>query len=149
MEIVKRIPHTPIHSRSRFGMFRGNYPSRIDQKGRLKLPADFKHEIDLNHNPYFYVTYLYGNGIEIYPMKAWEEIEGRILALQDSELALAKTFLDRAYYYGTSTSMDTQGRIPLPERLCKEAGITNKVVVIGKLTMFEVHGSVYEDHLRV
>ena len=23
-------------------MFRGNHPARIDEKGRLKLPADFK-----------------------------------------------------------------------------------------------------------
>ena len=27
-------------------MFRGNCPTRLDDKGRLKMPADFKHEID-------------------------------------------------------------------------------------------------------
>ena len=29
-------------------MFRGNCPTRLDEKGRLKMPADFKHEIDRN-----------------------------------------------------------------------------------------------------
>ena len=27
-------------------MFRGNHPTRVDEKGRLKVPADFKRELD-------------------------------------------------------------------------------------------------------
>ena len=27
-------------------MFRGNHPTRVDEKGRLKVPAEFKRVID-------------------------------------------------------------------------------------------------------
>ena len=27
-------------------MFRGNHPTRVDDKGRLKVPAEFKHQIE-------------------------------------------------------------------------------------------------------
>ena len=38
--------------------FRGNHPTRIDEKGRLKLPADFKHLSDEKYGreTKFYIT---------------------------------------------------------------------------------------------
>lgn len=80
-------------------MFRGNCPSRIDEKGRLRLPAEFKHEIDRNYDDNFYITYIPGNGIEIYPMRVWEKIEEQILAIQDSQPVLTRKFLDLTSYY--------------------------------------------------
>ena len=38
-------------------MFRGNHPTRIDDKGCLKVPADFKREIEEQFtNEQFYCT---------------------------------------------------------------------------------------------
>ena len=36
-------------------MFRGNHPARVDEKGRLKLPAEFKRRVDEAYGPQFYV----------------------------------------------------------------------------------------------
>ena len=37
-------------------MFRGNHPTRVDEKGRLKLPAEFKRRVDELYGPQFYIT---------------------------------------------------------------------------------------------
>ena len=37
-------------------MFRGNHPAKVDEKGRLKLPAAFKQLLDAQHVTQFYVT---------------------------------------------------------------------------------------------
>ncbi|HEX7158646.1 MAG TPA: division/cell wall cluster transcriptional repressor MraZ, partial [Edaphobacter sp.] len=34
-------------------MFRGNHQARVDEKGRLKLPADFKRRLDEEYGPRF------------------------------------------------------------------------------------------------
>ena len=41
-------------------MFRGNHPTRVDEKGRLKVPAEFKRLIDEK-----YGTQFYGQVVEI------------------------------------------------------------------------------------
>ncbi len=37
-------------------MFRGNHPTRVDEKGRLKLPAEFKRLVDERYGTQFYIT---------------------------------------------------------------------------------------------
>ena len=37
-------------------MFRGNNPTRVDEKGRLKLPAEFKRQVEEEYGPQFYIT---------------------------------------------------------------------------------------------
>ena len=55
--------------------FRGNNPTRIDEKGRLKMPADLKRRIDEVYGRRFYITSRTGERAEIYPMREWEKIE--------------------------------------------------------------------------
>ena len=42
-------------------MFRGTHTTRLDEKGRLKVPADFKRQIDENYGAQFYITSRDGN----------------------------------------------------------------------------------------
>ena len=37
-------------------MFRGNHQTRVDEKFRLKLPAEFKRLVDELYGPLFYIT---------------------------------------------------------------------------------------------
>ena len=61
-------------------MFRGNHPTRVDEKGRLKLPAEFKRRVDELYGPMFYITSMDGKRAQVYPMKEWEAIESKIAA---------------------------------------------------------------------
>ena len=59
-------------------MFRGNHPTRVDEKGRLKVPAEFKRVIDEKYAQRFYITSLDGIVAQIYPFEEWERIEQKL-----------------------------------------------------------------------
>ncbi len=118
-------------------MFRGNHPTRVDEKGRLKLPAEFKRRIDEVYGPQFYITSKDGERAEIYPLKEWEAIEARLAAVPNMNPA-KKKFLDVTNYYGQMAEMDQQGRVLLPQILRDSAKVTGDVVVLGVQTFLEV-----------
>lgn len=123
-------------------MFRGNCPTRLDEKGRLKMPADFKHEIDRSYNGQFYITSLDGAVIKLYPLVEWERFEQKILSQSNSHRALEK-FTDTTSYYGQAVEMDSQGRLTIAEWLRNKFGLKGEVAVVGKLDHLEVR--IWED----
>ena len=118
-------------------MFRGNHPTRVDDKGRLKLPAEFKHKVDSDYGPKFYITSKDGKRAEIYPLKEWEAIEAKLAGIPSMNPA-RKKFLDVTNYYGQMAEMDAQGRILIPQLLRESAKVTAEVVVFGAQTYLEV-----------
>jgi transcriptional regulator MraZ len=122
-------------------MFRGNSPTRIDEKGRLKVPADFKRELDERYgSTKFYITSMDGKIAKIYPMEEWERIEQKLAALPSMDVTKQK-FLDRTNYYGQVVEMDGQGRLLIPSVLRESANIKGEVAVLGKLTILEVRNA--------
>jgi MraZ protein len=118
-------------------MFRGNCPTRLDEKGRLKLPADFKREIDRAYDGQFYITSFDGIVVQLYPLKEWEVVEERI-ASQPISNQKVQRFLDVTSYYGQVVSMDNQGRLTIAEWLRNKFGLKGEVAVIGKLKHLEI-----------
>ena len=118
-------------------MFRGNHPARVDEKGRLKIPAEFKGRVDEIYGNQFYITSKDGKRAEIYPLKEWEKIEEKLAQIPSMNPAKQK-FLDITSYYGQMADMDAQGRILLPQLLRESAKVTAEVVVFGKQTYLEV-----------
>ncbi len=117
-------------------MLRGNYPATVDDKGRVKIPADFLSELRRLGRK-FYVTSVAGDHARIYPMKAWEEIE-RKLAKRSSYNPARQKFLARTNYYGQVVEMDGQGRILIPSILRESAEMKGDVDVQGNLTYLQV-----------
>jgi MraZ protein len=118
-------------------MFRGNHPTRVDEKGRLKLPAEFKRLVDERYGTQFYITSNDGRSAEIYPLPEWQKIEEK-LAQIPSMNAAKKKFLDRVNYYGQMSEIDAQGRVLLPQILRETAKLAGDVVVFGVQTYLEV-----------
>jgi MraZ protein len=118
-------------------VFRGNNPTRIDEKGRLKLPADFKRQIDEGYGTQFFITSRDGRRAEIYPMQEWEKFEARLAAIPNFNPA-KKKLMERINYYGHSTEMDTQGRLLIPQLMREELNVTGDVNVFGMHTYFEI-----------
>jgi MraZ protein len=118
-------------------MLRGNYPARIDSKGRLKVPTAFRRYLEEKHGAAVYLTSLTGECVRIYPMPEWEAIEKRLSLLPSMDPARRK-FLDRTNYYGQQSSMDSQGRLLIHPLLRKSAAVVGDVVVLGYLSYLEV-----------
>jgi MraZ protein len=118
-------------------MFRGNHPTRVDEKGRLKVPAEFKRVIDEKYAQRFYITSLDGISAQIYPFEEWERIEQKLAQLSTFN-PTKKKFLNRVNYYGQVVEMDAQGRLLIPQVLRQEAQLRGEVAVLGNLTFLEV-----------
>jgi len=118
-------------------MFRGNHPTRVDEKGRLKVPAEFKRLIDEKYGTQFYITSLDGKVAQVYPFEEWQRIEEKLAKLSNFN-PTKKKFLNRTNYYGQLVEIDGQGRVLIPALLRDSAGIKGEVAVVGNLTYLEV-----------
>jgi MraZ protein len=118
-------------------MFRGSSPAKIDDKGRLKIPTDFRRYIEERYGPELFVTSIEGDSALLYPLPVWEEIENRLAGMPSTDRVKAK-YLERASYFGQQSRLDTQGRLLIPPILRESAGMSGDVVV-----------SAHLDHLRV
>lgn len=118
-------------------MFRGNHPTRVDEKGRLKVPAEFKRVIDEKYGNQFYITSLDGKSALVYPFEEWQQIEDKLSRLSTFN-PTKKKFLNRTNYYGQLVEMDGQGRLLVPVLLRDAAEIKGDVAVLGNLTFLEV-----------
>ena len=117
-------------------MLRGNYPAKVDEKGRVKIPAAFLEELREYGNK-FYVTSENGDYVRVYPMKIWNEIEEKLARLSSHNRTKQK-FLTRTNYYGQVVELDGQGRLLVPGILRESAQMRGDVDVLGNLTYLQV-----------
>ena len=113
-------------------MFRGSAPAKIDDKGRLKIPTDFRRLIEERYGPELFVTSVLGDSALIYPLPVWEEIEARLTAVPSTDRAKSR-YLERVSYFGQQVRIDVQGRILMPQLLRERADMNGDVVVSGQL----------------
>ena len=118
-------------------MFRGNHPTRVDEKGRLKLPAEFRRDIEEKYGTKFYITSKDGKTAEVHPIEEWEKYEQKIMGMPNSN-PVKKKLLNLTSYYGQMAEMDAQGRVLMPQILRESAKVVGDVAVFGKLTYLEV-----------
>ncbi|HYL10711.1 MAG TPA: hypothetical protein VEU31_08235 [Candidatus Acidoferrales bacterium] len=117
-------------------MLRGRFSARVDEKGRLKIPADFLQALR-EYGGKFYITSTTGESARIYPMRVWGEIEEKLAKVSSHNRAKQK-FLTRANYFGQVVELDGQGRVLLPATLRETAEMKGEVDVFGYLNYLEV-----------
>jgi len=118
-------------------MLRGNATATIDEKGRFKLPSQFRAYIEETWGSDFYVTSFEGESVQIYPLPVWQEIEERLAKLP-SQNPTRKKFIDRTSYFGQLTALDKSGRVLIPALLRDSAKMTGEVAVLGNLTFLDI-----------
>jgi len=125
--------------------FRGNHQARVDEKGRLKIPAVFLEDLRKYGNQ-FYISSTTGESARIYPMQVWIAIEEKLAKVSSQNQAKRK-FLMRTSYFGQVVEMDGQGRVLLPPVLREAAQTKGDVDVFGELDYLEVmnHTRVLDD----
>ena len=129
-------------------MFRGNHPTRVDEKGRLKVPAEFKRVIDEKYGQQYYITSLDGEVAQVYPFEEWERIEQKLAGLSTFN-PTKKKFLSKVNYWGQVVEMDGQGRLLIPQLLREAAQIKGEVAVSGYQTYLEVRNiEAYQQKVR-
>lgn len=107
-------------------MFFGEYPYKVDEKGRLPLPPKFRREMREG------VILARGTEkcISVYPLSEWKRLADSLAAKAVTPANLRK--LNRAIFSSAfSASFDGQGRVTLSFPLRNYAEIGDTVVVVG------------------
>ena len=108
----------------------GHSPAKIDEKGRLKVPAGFRKVIEERYGTDCFITSKDGDSALVYPMPVWMELLSKLAKVPSTSVAKTK-YLERMNYYGQASSLDAQGRVTVPAVLRQVAGIADDVVVLG------------------
>jgi MraZ protein len=115
---------------------RGNCQAKVDDKGRLKIPAVFLEGLR-QYGSQFYITSMNGETARIYPMQVWLAIEEKLAKVSSQNRAKRK-FLMRTSYYGQVVELDGQARVLIPPVLRESAQVKGDVDVFGSLDYLEV-----------
>jgi len=108
----------------------GHAPARVDDKGRLKIPSEFRKLIEEKYGSDCFITSTDGERAVIYPMAVWYDFQARLAKVPSTSLSKVK-LLERVNYFGQASTIDGQGRVLIPSILREVAGISDDVVVLG------------------
>ena len=106
---------------------RGMYPGRLDDKGRLKLPAAFLQFLNSLPEKGLFVTSLDRRIAQIYPIAVWRENEKFFESYRDNP-RIARNVAFNANDLGADAEIDSQGRVLFPPELRRELAIENQGV---------------------
>jgi transcriptional regulator MraZ len=106
---------------------RGIYPARVDEKGRLKLPAPFQQYLGSLGEQKVFITSFDVHTARIYPISVWRDNENFFDDFaEDPETAEDVAFM--ANDLGADSELDGQGRLLVPQELRRSLGIENQPV---------------------
>ncbi len=127
------------------------YQARVDEKGRLKLPADIQRYLSdvfvvQGTDPKVFITTLDGRTVRIYPTSVWKQNE---LLLED-ELESPEEAEDLVFMakdLGGSSEIDAQGRVLVPSKLRNLMNLENEPVWLNcyKSRINLINREVYEE----
>jgi MraZ protein len=118
-------------------VLRGSYTARIDDKGRLKLPASFKTLVEEKYGNKLFVTSVDGESVRVYPLSVWEALEARLLKVPESD-PVRRDFMLRLNFYGQPADFDGQGRVVIQARLREKAAMVGDLSVVGRVDYLEL-----------
>lgn len=114
-------------------MFIGEFNNKIDDKGRLAIPAKFRAELAGGA----IVTRGLDGCLFIYTQIEWNKLAERLTTLPLTA-ANARAFARHMLAGAMDVELDKQGRVILPGYLRQSANITSQVVVAGLFNRLEV-----------
>lgn len=101
----------------------GTYEHSIDAKGRLFIPAKLREELGVT----FYLAMGVDECLAIYPQETWNRFTEKFASLPISQSAAMRPLFANA----SKCELDSQGRIVIPQKLRKYAGLEKDAVIIG------------------
>jgi MraZ protein len=104
----------------------GMYPSRLDDKGRIKMPAAFQQYLSSLPEKRLFVTSLDRRIAQIYPIEVWRQNEKFFREKKNPQVARKISF--NAADLGAEAEMDSQGRITFPPELRRELGLEDQTL---------------------
>jgi MraZ protein len=95
------------------------YPGKLDDKGRLKLPAVFLEYFGELGEKKLFVTSINRRTAQIYPTSVWRKNKKLLEGAREKPTA-AKTIVFNAAEFGSDVEIDSQGRVTFNPELRRE-----------------------------
>ncbi|KGA09648.1 MAG: cell division protein MraZ [actinobacterium acAMD-5] len=114
-------------------MFLGTHEPRLDEKGRLVLPAKFRDGLEKG----VVITKGQDRSLVLWPMDAFSAYADRLREASRTD-ARVRSFLRVFFSSAFDQVPDKQGRITLPSGLRDYAGLDREVIVVGADTTIEL-----------
>lgn len=107
-------------------MLLGQYQHTVDKKGRMVLPARYRHKLASG----CVITKGQERCLYVFPLDRWEQEVEKYRRLPRTDARARR--ITRAFFAGAvHQELDATGRVQLPLRLREYAGLEREVMVIG------------------
>ncbi len=103
------------------------YPSRLDDKGRMKMPAKFQQWLSSLPEKGLFVTSRDRKVAQIYPIAVWRQNE-KFFRENRSNIAALKKIAFNTADLGAEAEMDSQGRITFHPELRRALGLEDQTL---------------------
>ena len=119
----------------------GHFNCKLDAKGRLMLPAEFKEQMGEQAEEGFVLRpSLFDNSqfLDLYTRKDWDEQQEKLRGkfnVYDEEGIEALRFLNRGVRFA---KLDANGRLQIPKDLMEQVGLVKEVVVEALANKMEI-----------
>jgi len=128
--------------------FVGDYPVKIDAKGRVLFPAAFKKQLATTADGRFVVKKdIFEKCLVLYSYDEWER-QIKIIRSKINPYKKEHARFLREFYKGTAElNLDSNNRLLFPKRLLELVGVSKDIVMAGQDDRIEIWDkSVYEGH---
>jgi MraZ protein len=131
-------------------MFEGRFTNKLDDKGRVALPAKYREALAASGQDKLMITAWDVEGspcLEAYDARSWQDL---VVRIQSKEGAFGEDrSLFETMYIGEAQPCqpDKQGRILLPQSLRDHAQLTDDVIFVGVHNRFQVFNPIERQKL--
>ncbi len=120
----------------------GTYSRSLDSKGRVAVPKRLREDISQDELSHLYVAPGTEKSLALYSEQEFEAFAHRLAAIP-SNRATVRNYRRLFYSQAEKVDVDSQGRIRIPERLCRFAELKQNVILLGVLD----HVEIWDDEL--
>jgi len=116
--------------------FVGTYSCSVDKKGRIMIPAKFRHAIPNDLKDVLIISKSKDNCLDLYPLPHWNRIINKLMDLRPGR---EKRDIIRFYSENSQqVGIDKAGRVALPPKFLEELGSPKQIIMVGMLTYMEI-----------
>jgi len=114
--------------------FLGRFLHSVDPKGRISLPAQFRRG---RESESFVLIQTQPEALTLYPDEAWESVQANLLDYMKRQPEHRNRVL-RITADAVEVVPDKQGRILIPERMRRAAGVSDEAWVVGAINKIQI-----------
>ena len=135
--------------------FLGSEICMLDAKGRINVPARMRKNLAPEANDQFVIVRSFDPCVNLYPSDEWDKFDAKLTDLSNGDPEV-REFVRGIYANAHEATLDSQGRLNIPDHLLEWAGLKKESLLVGIKDHLELwHPTSYEkrassmDHSRM